>query len=107
MNGARCPLLTTGPKGSGWRDLNPRPPAPQAGALAKLRHSPNEPVPDGQPRLGSGSVDRLGEHAGRFKPTCADSSVRAMTPILSASLSEPVSCHAPPRRPAGAGPSPA
>ena len=25
---------------SGWRDLNPRPPAPQAGALARLRYSP-------------------------------------------------------------------
>jgi hypothetical protein len=26
---------------SGCRDLNPGPPAPQAGALARLRHSPN------------------------------------------------------------------
>ena len=25
---------------SGWRDLNPRPPTPQAGALARLRYSP-------------------------------------------------------------------
>ncbi len=25
---------------SGCRDLNPGPPAPQAGALARLRHSP-------------------------------------------------------------------
>ena len=25
---------------SGWRDLNPRPPAPQAGARARLRYSP-------------------------------------------------------------------
>jgi hypothetical protein len=44
---------------SGWRDLNPRPPAPQAGALAKLRHSPNEPVLDGGRRLGSGSSESL------------------------------------------------
>jgi hypothetical protein len=25
---------------SGWRDSNPRPPAPKAGALTKLRHIP-------------------------------------------------------------------
>ena len=28
---------------SGRRDLNPGPPAPQAGALARLRHGPNAP----------------------------------------------------------------
>jgi hypothetical protein len=26
---------------SGWRDSNPRPPAPKAGALTKLRHIPS------------------------------------------------------------------
>ena len=30
---------------SGWRDLNPRPLAPQASALAKLRYSPIRPTP--------------------------------------------------------------
>lgn len=29
---------------SGWRDSNPRPPGPEPGALAKLRHSPS-PLP--------------------------------------------------------------
>jgi hypothetical protein len=28
---------------SGWRDSNPRPPAPKAGALTKLRHIPPNP----------------------------------------------------------------
>jgi hypothetical protein len=28
------------PTWSGWRDSNPRPPAPKAGALTKLRHIP-------------------------------------------------------------------
>jgi hypothetical protein len=34
---------------SGRRDLNPRPPAPKAGALTKLRYSPvaSEPGPPG------------------------------------------------------------
>ena len=32
---------------SGWRDLNPRPPTPQAGALARLRYSPST-KPNGQ-----------------------------------------------------------
>src|SRR3954452_21569037 len=54
---------------SGWRDLNPRPPAPQAGALAKLRYSPNEPVSNGDRQLGSGSVDRLEEQPSSFKTT--------------------------------------
>ena len=36
-------LAEASPKGnwSGWRDSNPRPPAPQAGALARLRYIPN------------------------------------------------------------------
>ncbi len=29
-----------GKKESGWRDLNPRPPAPKAGALTGLRYTP-------------------------------------------------------------------
>src|SRR6476620_2728262 len=41
---------------SGRRDLNPRPLAPQASALAKLRYGPNEPVPKGRP--GWGRVQR-------------------------------------------------
>ena len=59
-----------GPLKSGRRDLNPRPLAPQASALAKLRHGPNEPVPDGHRRLGSGSGENLWGRGRRFKATC-------------------------------------
>src|SRR5947209_10523217 len=73
LTDARPPAEMTQPPGnpggcgSGWRDLNPRPLAPQASALAKLRHSPFEPVPDGHRRLGSGSRDRLRRSFPTFK----------------------------------------
>src|SRR6185437_7958534 len=40
-----CDGLRTGDSGSGRGDLNPRPPAPKAGALP-LRHSPVDPGPE-------------------------------------------------------------
>ena len=40
-NEKRSPLANNDERSkSGWRDLNPRPPTPQAGALARLRYSP-------------------------------------------------------------------
>ena len=48
LDGSACPVNektpvtspVTGAVKSGWRDLNPRPPAPKAGALARLRYTP-------------------------------------------------------------------
>ena len=56
-------------KWSGWRDSNPRPPAPKAGALTKLRH-----IPSGHRSLPRAGPDRA---AGRYATRGGQAAARA------------------------------
>ena len=63
---------------SGWRDSNPRPPAPKAGALTKLRYIPwgHRSLPPGRPGTRRGTV----RYAGAARPPRGRSSMAELQP---------------------------